>query len=221
MTFADYVSLSQTSGANFFDNFLPIFTNIVAAIIAIAIGAIVGWILKRVVEEISRILALERVLSGLPFYSTVVKSHKGLDVTTVVGEVVRWIAIIVFLIPAVTSLQISGANVAFSQIFAYASTVIIASLYLLFGFVVAWFIRRIVMAVSVIVGNNPARLIANIAYLAIIIYAAIQAILQLGITTDIIRLAVIAALAAAALAFGLAGKDTAADMVKRFVERTR
>ena len=221
MTVQDYIDLSQSSISNFFDNFVPIFTNIVAAIIAIAIGVLVGWILKRVVEEISRALSLERVLSGLPFYNDIAKSHEELDVTTLVGETVRWIAIIVFLIPAVASLQIVGADVVFSQIFGYISSVIIASLYLLLGFVVAWFVHRVIEAVGVVVGNNPAHLIGNIAYLAIVIFAGLKALAVLGVTADVIRLIIIAAFAAGALAFGLAGREAAANLVKRFMDKAK
>ncbi|OGY26836.1 MAG: hypothetical protein A2Z11_01485 [Candidatus Woykebacteria bacterium RBG_16_43_9] len=221
LTVQEYIDLSQTSISDFFTDFVPILTNIVAALVAVALGVVIGWILKRIVEEISRAVSLERFLSGLPFYSNLTKSHDKTDVTTLVGEVVRWIAIIVFLIPAVASIQIGGSDVAFSAVFGYISNVIVASLYLLFGFVVAWFIHRVITAVGVTVGNNPAHLIANIAYLAIVVYAALQALGQLGIGADMIRLGIIAALAAGALGFGLAAKESAADLIKRFMDRTK
>lgn len=221
MTVQDYISLSQTSLSDFFANFLPIFTNIVAATIAVAIGVVVGWILKWVVSEVSRAIGLERTLSTFPFYGRVVKSHEETNVTTLLGELVRWIAIIVFLIPAVASLNIGGADSVFSQLFAYTQNVIIASLYLLFGFVIAWFIHRVVVATAVVVGTNPAHLLANVAYLAIVIFAALQAVAALGVTTDFVRLFIIASFAASALAFGLAGKDAAADLVKKFMDRAK
>ena len=221
MTVSDYLELIQSSASNFFDNFLPIFTNVVAAVIALIAGVVVGWILKWAVTEISRALSLERTLTGLPLYSSIVKSHEEVDVTTLLGETVRWIAIIVFIIPAVAALQIDGADAVFSSVFGYISSVIVASLYLLFGFVVAWFVHRVVAAVGTAVRTIPAHLLANVAYLAIVTYAAIQAALVLGVTVDTIRLVVIALFAAGALAFGLAAKDAAADMVKKFIDKSK
>ncbi|OGY20940.1 MAG: hypothetical protein A2126_02745 [Candidatus Woykebacteria bacterium GWB1_45_5] len=221
MTLQDYINLSQTSLNTFFTNLGPILANIVAAIVTITIGVLVGWILKRVVEEISRATNFERALSGWPLYTKVVKSQEEMDVTTVVGELLRWIAIIVFLIPAISSLQIEGSEAVFSQLFTYLSSVIIASLYLLFGFALGWFIKRAILAVGVIVGNNPAHVVANIAYFAVVVFAAIQAILRLGVTADLIRLFVIALFLASALAFGLAGRDTAADWLKKIVEKAK
>ncbi|OGY25385.1 MAG: hypothetical protein A2Z24_00010 [Candidatus Woykebacteria bacterium RBG_16_44_10] len=221
MTLQDYINLSQTSLNTLFSNLSSILSNIVAAIVTLAIGVLVGWILKRVVEEISKAINLERVLSSWPLYTKVVKSHEDIDVTTFIGEVLRWIAIIVFLIPAVSSLQIEGSEAVFSQLFGYLSLVIIASLYLLFGFVVAWFIKRAILAVGLVVGTNPSHLIANIAYATVVTFAVIQAILHLGVTTDLIRLFVIALFLASALAFGLAGRDTAADWLKKIVEKAK
>jgi len=221
LSFQEYIDLSQTSVSNFFGNFLPIFTNIIAAVITISIGIIVGWVLKWVITEVSRAIGLERTLSGLAFYTRITKSHEEIDFTSLIGEVARWIAIIVFLLPALASLQIQGGNEVFSQVFGYTSNVILASLYLLFGFVIAWFIHRIIMATTTVLGTNPAHLLANVAYLAIVVFASLQAVLQLGITDDIIRLMVIAVLAASALAFGLAGKDTASDMIKKFMDKAK
>jgi hypothetical protein len=221
LTFADYLDLSQTSLANFSDNFLPIFTNIVAAVITVAVGVVVGWLLKWVVGEVSRVANLERALSGLPFYDRIVKSDEQVNVTNYIGEVVRWIAIIVFLIPAVASLEIEGADAVFSVVFAYTTNVVIAALYLLFAFVVGWFVQKAILAVGKIVGIVPANVVANVAYVSFVVFAAIQAVGILGVSGNFIRLFIIAVFAAGALAFGLAGREVAADWVRRISGRLR
>ena len=221
MSLQEYIDLSQTSISDFFADFVPILTNIVAAIVAIALGVIIGWVLKRVVEEVSRAVGLERFLSGLPLYRTVTKSHDETGLTTIIGETVRWIAIVVFLIPALASIQVAETDMAFSAVFGYISNVLMASVYLLFGFVVAWFIHRVISAVGSVLGNNPSHLIANFAYLSIVVYALLQALALLGVSAELIRLGIIAALAAAALGFGLATKESAAELLKKFMDRAK
>lgn len=218
MTFQDYFGLTQDSVSIYFENFLPVFTNIVAAVIIIAVGVLVGWILKRIWELVSESVGLEKSLSGLPLYNTVVKSHDDLDVTTYLGEALRWSAIIVFLIPGIASLQIEGSEAIFSQLWVYITNLVLASLYLLFAFVLGWFVHRIIMAALVVFGNTPSHLVANVAYLAIVVFAAFQALVQLGVAEEPLRLIVIAFIAAVALAFGLAGKDLSADLIKKFIE---
>jgi hypothetical protein len=221
LTFADYLDLSQTSLSNFSDNFLPVFTNIVAAIIALAVGVVVGAILKWVINEVSRVVNFERALSSLPFYDKVVKGGQSIDATNYVGEAVRWTAIIVFLIPAVASLQIEGAEAVFSVVFAYVTNVVIAALYLIFAFVVGWFVQRALLAMGSIVGTVPANLIANVAYAAFVVFAALQSAQVLGVTSNFIQLFIVAVFAAGALAFGLAGKEVAADWVRRVSSRLK
>lgn len=216
LTFQQYISLFQDSISLFFKHFLPVFTNVLAAVIAIVIGVVLGWILKRIVQEASKAVNLERTLSTIPAYSDVVKSHEESDITNFIGEILRWIAILVFLIPAFASLQIAGAGVVFILVFGFISKVLLASLFLLLGFVVAWFLHRVVMAVGTVVGNNPAHLIANLAYLAVVIFALVQGVFVLGVSAVILRLFVMAVFVALLLAFGLAGREVAADWLKKF-----
>jgi hypothetical protein len=221
VTLQDYIKLSQDSLSVLFTNLWPVVANIVAAIVTVAIGVLVGWILKRLVEEISRAVNFERVAANWPLYAKVVKAHEEADLTTFLGEVFRWVAIVVFIIPAIASLQIEGAQAVFSLLFGYISTVLIAALYLLFGFVIAWFIKRAVLAAGVIFGNNPAHFIAGVAYYAIVIFASIRAALTLGVTADLIRLFVLAGFVAFAIAFGLGGREVAADWLKKLMEKTK
>lgn len=221
MTLQDYIKLSQDSLKVLFGNLGPVLANVVASIVTLAIGVLVGWILKWVVTEISRVINLERILSGWSWYTKLVKSHEEIDVTNLLGELLRWTAIIVFLVPAISALKIEGSEAVFSVVFGYITNVILASLFLVFGFVVAWFIRRAIMAVGVATGTFPANLVAAIAWFAIVIFAALHAVMQLGVTTDLIRLFIIALFLASALAFGLAGRDTAADWLKKLSEKLK
>ena len=221
MTLQDYINLSQDSLNVFFDNAGSTLANIVAAIVTLAVGVSAGWILKWVFQEVSRAINLERTLANWGWYAKLVKSHEGIDVTNVLGELLRWTAIIVFVIPAVSALQIEGSDAVFSVLFSYLTNIILASLYLLFGFVIAWFVRRSLLIIGEATGIVPAAMIANTAWFAIVVFAGIQAVLQLGVTTDLIRLFVIALFLASALAFGLAGRDTAADWLKRILEKIK
>ena len=45
--------------------------------------------------------------------------------------------------------------------------------------------------------------------------------MQLGVSTEFIRLGILAALVSGALAFGLAGKDVAADWIKKASDRAK
>lgn len=221
MTLQDYIILSQDSINTFLVSFGSIFSNVIAAIITLSLGLIIGAILKRIWVEISRAINLERILSNWSVYQKLQRSHEEVDLTNFLGEVLRWLTIFVFIIPAVQSLGIVGPEDVLFTILGYIPNVILASLFLIFGFVFAWFAHRIIKTVAVLVGNNPAHLVANSAYLAIVIFALLQALLQLGVSVEIIRILVIATIASSALAFGLGAKDQAMDLAKKLIERTK
>jgi len=221
LTLQDYYNLSTSSISKFFSSFGTNFSNIVAAIIALTVGLVIGAILKKVIVEISKAVSLEKSLSDWGTYQKLTKSHEALNVTEFLGELARWISIIIFLIPAVESLEISGTDVVVSQLLNYIPSVLIAAIYLLLGFVFAWFLHRLVQSVAIIVGTNPAHTIANVVYLAVVAFATISALLQLGLGFELIRWIFLALLAGLALSFGLAGKDTAGDIIKKFQEKAK
>lgn len=221
MTLQDYIELTQESINSFFSTLGPSVSNILAAIIILSIGIVVGYILKRILGEILKAVKLEEVLSGWSTYQKVTRSHETLDITSFFGELIRWLTIIIFLVPAIEVLEIFGAQLVVDSIVEYVPDVILASVYLLLGFVVGWFIHRIIQTVGVIVGNNPAHLIANIAYIAIVIFTGIRSLLILGVTPEILRWGLIALLIAAALAVGLGGRDQAMDWVKKLTDKAK
>src|SRR3989344_3079791 len=218
MILQDYISLSQDSINSFFVALGGAVANIVAAAVAVAIGLVVGYVLKRILVEIIQAINFEKSLSNWAVYQKVLKSHEEIDITTFFGELLRWLAIIVFLIPAIQSLQIEGADSVLQTVLGYIPNVVLASLFLVLGFVVAWFVHRAIEVVALVAGNKPAHLIGIIAYLAIAIFVILQALLQLGVPADIIRIIVIASIAAGALALGLGARDEVATLVKKFRE---
>lgn len=175
--------------------------------------------MKRVWAEVLRAINLEKSLSGWEPYRNLTKSHEDLDITTFFGEVLRWLAIVVFLIPASAALGIVGADEVLENLLGFLPNVFLASLFLLIGFVISWFAHRLVMAIGVLIDRNPAHLIADFTAAVIIIFAFLQALLQLGLGMDIIRFLVLALLAAAALSLGLAGKDSLEPVIKKFIDR--
>ncbi len=166
-----------------------------------------------------RAINLEKSLSGWGTYQSLQKKHAGLDVTNFFGELLRWLAIIVFALPALEAAGVAGGNEVLDRLLGYLPNVALASAFLILGSAISWFVHRVVMALGTLVNNNPSHLIADVVALAVIFFAGVQALHQLGMSEELIRFLFLAIFAASALAFGLAGKDSAANLVKKFVDR--
>ncbi|OGY29839.1 MAG: hypothetical protein A3F35_02485 [Candidatus Woykebacteria bacterium RIFCSPHIGHO2_12_FULL_45_10] len=219
MTLQDYINLTQNSINNFFSSLGPVLANIVAFVVILVIGLVIGAILKRVWVEILRAINLERSLSSWSTYQNLVKAHENLDATSFIGEFLRWLAVVVFLLPAVTALGVSGSDEILAKLLSYLPNVVLASVFLILGFVFSWVAHRVVMTVALLVDHNPAHLIADIAGLGVIIFASVEALLQLGLPADLLRFLILGGIVALTLAFGLAGKEQAATLVKKFVDQ--
>jgi small-conductance mechanosensitive channel len=104
-----------------------------------------------------------------------------------------------------------------SAILAYIPNVIAAAIILALGLFVAGFVSRLVRGAAASAGVRMSDVLADVAYWAVTIFAALGAIEQLNIAPTLVQTiytALVAAIAlAAALAFGLGLREQARDVV--------
>jgi hypothetical protein len=221
MTLQDYLNLSLDSLRSLLNSAGPVIVNVVAAAVTLIVGIIVGTILKRILEEILKAINFEKMASGWNVYQVAVKAHDGVSATEFFGELLRWVTVLVFLLPAIAALNISGAPSILSRMMGYIPNIVLASFFLILGFVFAWFLHRAVVIVGSMVGAPHSHFVANIAYLATVVFALLQSLMVLGVAGDILKNAILLSLAAAALATALGGKESFSAIVKRFFDATR
>ena len=142
-----------------------------------------------------------------------------MDPAGVLGKVVYWFILLIFLIPAADALGLPAVSNILNTLVAYIPNVFVAILVLFLGTLAATFVADLVRgAVASANIGNPG-IFAGIARWAIIGFAALVALEQLQITPSLINElfgAVVAAVAIAfGLAFGLGGQDAAQRWLAR------
>ena len=198
-----------------FFSFLP---QLVGAIIILIIGYIVAKVLQAVVG---------RVLQGIGFDGWMEKggikqffdrAQTNYTPATVIGRLVFWFVFIIALTMAADALGIPQVSAVLGQLIAYIPNIIAAILILILAALLANFVSGIVR------GATGSGLLASVAQYAIIVYAAFAALTQLGIAVQLTAntfLILLGAVAlAAALAFGLGGRDLARDVLQRAYNRS-
>jgi hypothetical protein len=131
---------------------------------------------------------------------------------------VFWFVFIIALTMAADALGIPQVSVILGQLIAFIPNIIAAILILILAALLANFVSGIVR------GATGSGLLASVAQYAIIVYAAFAALTQLGIAvqltanTFLILLGGVAL--AAALAFGLGGRDLARDVLQKAYNRS-
>lgn len=190
----------------------------VSLIVFIA-GWIIGSVLGTLIERFFKSIDFDKFLEGLGLKELLSHADMKLNSGYFIGECVKWFTIIVFLVAALTVLNLTQVGDFLAQVLAYLPNLIAAALMLLFGAVIANFLQRTVVASAKTMGLPSAHLVGGLVKWAVWIFTILIALYQIGVASALIQTlftGVIAAMAlAAGLAFGLGGKETAADYLKK------
>lgn len=197
--------------------FLP---NIIAAVIVFLIGWIIGVILYRVVVEVVKVLKIDEALKAAGMNDAARQAGFNLDVGKFLATLVEWFIILVFLVASLDILGLTRVTIFLQTVvLLYLPQVIVASLILILGAIVAEIVKGLVSHSAQAAGSHSGNFAGTVAKWAIWVTAIMAALTQLGIATDLLQTlftgVVIALSLAFGLAFGLGGRDAAADIIRK------
>ncbi len=196
--------------------FIP---RLVGFLIILIVGLVIAWAVSKALTFLLRKIGFDRMANRIGLTRLEQRMNVRLDPAGVLGKVVYWFILLIFLIPAADALGVPAVSNILNTLVAYIPNVFVAVLVLFLGALFATFVADIVRgAVSSAKIGNP-NVFAGIARWSIIGFAVLIALEQLQITPSLINElfgAVVAAVAIAfALAFGLGGQDTARRWLSR------
>ncbi len=197
--------------------FLPA---LLAAIVWFIIGWVIAVALYHVIVEVVKALRVNEALKVTGLNEAAQRAGFTLDVGKFLGLLVEWFVILVFLLAALDILGLSTVTLFLQQvILLYLPRVIVASLMIIIGAIASEAVRGVVTHSARAVGAHGANLAGTVAKWAIMVFAILAALSQLGIGTDLIQTLfqgiVIAAALSFGLAFGLGGKEAASRTIER------
>jgi flagellar biosynthesis protein FliQ len=190
---------------------------------------LVGWLLAKAAR-----FAIVRGLRAVNFH--VVTERAGLDgflrdggiegdTTEILGVLVYWAVILSALIIGFNTLGLAYVTDLLGRIILFVPKVMVALLILAFGAYFARFIGNAITAYCRNVHIQDAELLGRLAQYAIVTFVVLIALDQVNIGGDIVRQSFLIVLAglvfALALAFGLGGKDWAAELLERWWPRRK
>ena len=184
-------------------HFLAAIPSIIGALVIIIIGWIIAGILARIVTGMlapcRRGPALCR--AGGDVYG---EQSRKVQPSVVAGELVKWLVRIIFLVAAANVLGMTQVSTLLDQVLLWIPNLIVAAVILLVAPIIARFVRDAIEVGAGEMGFTNGRLLGRIAEVAIVAFAVIIAINQIGIATDLVDTLFMGLVAAFALAFGLA-----------------
>lgn len=200
-------------------SFLP---NLIGAFVIILIGLLVAWVLKWIVVQVLNAIRLQVLSDRVKFTDVLSRMGVKQTVSELLGNLVKWVVIIVFLLPALEVLGLPQVSDVLSQVLGYLPSVVIAGFLVFVGIVIADIVAHVIKATAVTIGTTTAQILASVARYAILVFVALAALVQLGVATNLLLtlftgfVGMIAI--AGGIAFGLGGKDAAADLIKKIRE---
>ncbi|MCA9392391.1 hypothetical protein KC614_04310 [candidate division WWE3 bacterium] len=203
---------------NSFTAFLSYLPNIIAALVIFAVGWIVAGTVKRLVIKLLEVTQIEPFAEKVGIGSALKRVGASVTPNELLGEVVRWAVVLVFLNPTVEILGLSQVTVLINSTLLYIPRVIVAALILMLGIIFADLTSQFVKGTAAALGTNAANALEVITKYSIITFVVLAALSELGIAETLITTlftGLVAMVAiAGGLAFGLGGKDLAAELLE-------
>ncbi|MDD5318941.1 MAG: hypothetical protein PHF79_03990 [Candidatus Pacebacteria bacterium] len=194
--------------------------NLIAAIIIFVVGWIVGAFISSLIQKAFRALKVDHALRQAGLERALHRGGITLDSGAFVGGLVKWFVIVLFLISSLQVLGLTQVTAFLSNVVSnYIPQVIVSVLILLVAVVIAEAVQKIVRASAGAAGITGASALGTIARWAILIFAVLAALIQLGIAVTLIQtlfMGVVIALSLAfGLAFGLGGQQAASETIAK------
>lgn len=184
---------------------------------------LVGWLIAKAAR-----FAVDRALRAVNFNVVTEKAgvdrflRQGggtLDTTSVLATLAYWLAMLIALMIAFNSMGLTYVTDLIGRVLLFVPRVMVSVLLLAFGAYFARFVRIAVTTYCRNVGIGDADLLGRLSMYAIMVFVVLIALDQLGLG-DIIRhtfLIIVGAIALGlALAFGLGGRERAAELIDRW-----
>ncbi len=198
--------------------------------LALAIAVLIaGWLLAKFAK-----FATEKALRAVNFNVLTERSgldgflHQGgveSDTTRILGLLIYWLVILAALIIGFNSMGLTYITGLLGQIVLFVPKVIVALLILAFGAYFARFVGNAVVTYCKNIAIQDAEVLGKLAQYAIMTFVVLIALDQVNVGGDIVRESFLIILAgvvfALALAFGLGGKDAAAELIERWWPRQK
>jgi len=195
---------------------------IAAAILLLLAGMVVARLVRAAFDQFFATIHLDRHTETIRLNELLARLGFGRSPSFVIGFLIYWLIVLVFLVSAANAVQLTEVSQLLQQFVLFVPRLIGAVLVVAGGLLLGHFAGEIVHNAATANKLDGAVALSKIARFTVVVFASIMALEQIGIDTSIITSSVQIILAAIglglALAFGLGGRDVAAEIIRNFVK---
>jgi len=196
--------------------------SILAALLLLLIGMVVGRVARAGVEKLFRITKLDDYTEMIKVNELTTRLGFGKSPSYVIGFLVYWLIILLFLVSAANAVQLTVVSELLERFVLFVPKLIGAVLVVAGGLLLGHFFSEIVLNAATANKLDGALALSKLVRVTIVVFTGIMALEQIDIDTSIITSSIQIILAAIglgfAIAFGLGGRDVAAEIIKNIAK---
>ena len=218
----------QVFVASFQDAFreiLQLAPSVLASLVVMVVGYVAARLIGRLATTIGEALGLQTGAerSGLANSMKQVGIQK--SVPAIVGQIMFWLTLCIFLTAAFNILHLEAVSAAMQKVVAFIPNLIVATVVVVVGLLIATFLRGVVATSADRVGITYAEHLATACYYVLALMTFIAAFNQLGFDFPLLNELILIAFGAVTLGFGLAlgfgGRDVMGGILAGYYTRQR
>ena len=198
---------------------------IVGMIVVIVLGYVVARFVGKAIAALSEKLGLQNAADQSGLADSMQRMGVQRSVPTIIGTIVFWLLMSVFLMAGFNILGLQAVTEAMQAIVAYIPKLLVATVVIVVGLLLASFLRGVVATSTDRVGLSYAETLANGCYYVFAVLTFIAAFNQLGLQFELLEQLILIAFGALAvgfaLSFGLGGRDVMAGILAGYYVRQR
>jgi len=191
---------------------------LVATVVLVLLGLAFGWTAKQIVFRVLRGLRFDRLCDRLGVSAVIEGLGLARSSSYLAGQLVEGLFVVTALLAGLNALGSPMTRHLVERFFGYLPHMLAALAILVLGALVSRFLGRSVLIASVNSHIPSARLFAGLTRFFVLTLAGVAALDELGIgrTTIIVAFSILfgGVVAAVAIAFGLAARDLARDLLQ-------
>ena len=207
------------------DRFATQIPAFLAAFLLLLLGMFTARLLRTVAERLFERAHMDEYTSKVGVNEVLARLGLGKSPAYVLSFLIYWFILFIFIVSAANAVNMTVVSDLLER-FVLFLPVVIASLLILFaGLLFGRFLSELVANAASANNIRGGSVLAKATYVVVLIFSAMTAGEQLGMKMNFISAAVQILLGsaglAAAIAFGIGGKDVAAELIRDFVNRKK
>ncbi len=188
-----------------------------AALLLLLLGMFIARALRTVCDRALTAAKLDDYTSKIGINEILARLGMGKSLSYVLSFLIYWFILFIFIVSAANAVNLTVVSELLER-FALFLPILIGALLILFGgLLFARFLREVVLNAAAANNVRGGHVLAHAAYILVVVFSAMTAMEQLGMKLNFISAAIQILLGsvglAAAIAFGIGGKDIAAQML--------